>query len=53
MSDNWGDKCLFMFDLDSTLIQMETIDEMARLAGKYDQVAVIKFMATNLTGDYP
>jgi hypothetical protein len=32
--------CLFIFDLDSTLIQMETIDEMARMAGKYDLVAV-------------
>ncbi|PJF18290.1 Phosphoserine phosphatase SerB [Paramicrosporidium saccamoebae] len=39
MSEDSKEKCLFMFDLDSTLIQMETIDEMARLAGKYDQVA--------------
>ena len=30
-----------VFDLDSTLIQMETIDELARRAGKYDQVAAI------------
>lgn len=34
------ERCLFLFDLDSTLIKMETIDEMARLAGVYDQVSV-------------
>lgn len=33
-------RLLLVFDLDSTLIQMECIDEMARLAGVYDQVAV-------------
>lgn len=31
---------LFVFDMDSTLIQMECIDEMARIAGVYDKVAV-------------
>lgn len=35
-----GGRLLLVFDLDSTLIQMECIDEMARLAGVYDQVAV-------------
>lgn len=30
-----------IFDLDSTLIQQETIDEMASMVGKYDQVAAI------------
>ena len=33
---------LFVFDLDSTLIQMECIDELARRAGVYGQVAVGK-----------
>lgn len=31
---------LFIFDLDSTLIQMECVDELARIAGKYEAVAV-------------
>lgn len=33
-------ECLFVFDLDSTLIQMESIDEIARLAGVYEKVSV-------------
>jgi phosphoserine phosphatase len=32
---------LFLFDLDSTLIQQETIDELAKLQGKYDECAEI------------
>jgi phosphoserine phosphatase len=32
---------LVVFDMDSTLIQCEVIDELARLAGVYDQVALI------------
>jgi len=32
---------LVVFDMDSTLIQMEVIDELARRAGVYDQVAAI------------
>lgn len=31
---------LFVFDLDSTLIQMEVIDEIARLAGVHEKVSV-------------
>ncbi|PJZ55046.1 phosphoserine phosphatase SerB [Leptospira adleri] len=34
-------KTLFTFDMDSTLIQEEVIDELARLAGVYDQVASV------------
>ncbi|AOP34008.1 phosphoserine phosphatase SerB [Leptospira tipperaryensis] len=34
-------KSLFTFDMDSTLIQQEVIDELARLAGVYDQVASV------------
>ncbi|RHX86620.1 phosphoserine phosphatase SerB [Leptospira stimsonii] len=34
-------KSLFAFDMDSTLIQQEVIDELARLAGVYDQVASV------------
>lgn len=34
-------KSLFAFDMDSTLIQEEVIDELARLAGVYDQVASV------------
>ncbi|KAK3111592.1 Phosphoserine phosphatase [Teratosphaeriaceae sp. CCFEE 6253] len=32
---------LAVFDMDSTLIQQEVIDELARAVGKYDQVAAI------------
>jgi phosphoserine phosphatase len=32
---------LFVFDMDSTLIQCEVIDELARLHGVYDQVSAI------------
>lgn len=35
------DRRLFVFDMDSTLIQGETIDELARLAGVGEQVAAI------------
>lgn len=38
--DGSAGKGLFVFDLDSTLIQTECIDEIARLAGVYEQVAV-------------
>jgi len=31
-------KRLVVFDMDSTLIQQEVIDELARYAGVYDQV---------------
>jgi hypothetical protein len=31
-------KRLVVFDMDSTLIRQECIDELARLAGQYDQV---------------
>ena len=33
-------KRLVVFDMDSTLVRQECIDELARLAGKYDQVQV-------------
>lgn len=32
---------LIVFDMDSTLIQQETIDELARMTGKYDAVSAI------------
>ncbi|XDD51817.1 phosphoserine phosphatase SerB [Leptospira sp. WS92.C1] len=34
-------KSFFAFDMDSTLIRQEVIDELARLAGVYDQVASV------------
>ena len=40
-------RMLLVFDLDSTLIQMECIDELARLAGVYDRVAVGSGRATS------
>lgn len=36
-----GQRALFIFDMDSTLIQMECIDEIAREAGVADQVSCI------------
>jgi hypothetical protein len=33
-------ECLFIFDVDSTLIQLEVIDELARRAGIHDEIAV-------------
>lgn len=41
-----------IFDLDSTLIQQETIDELARFAGKYDQVALITQQAMQGEWDF-
>lgn len=38
-------KLLVAFDMDSTLIQNEVIDELARQAGKYDEVAAITHRA--------
>ena len=40
-------KRLVVFDLDSTLIQMEIIDELARCAGVYDEVCAITEAAMN------
>jgi len=37
---NQESPALFVFDLDSTLIQMEVIDELGRLAGVYAQMKV-------------
>lgn len=34
-------KSFFAFDMDSTLIQQEVIDELARMAGVYDEVASV------------
>ncbi|EPG75287.1 phosphoserine phosphatase SerB [Leptospira fainei serovar Hurstbridge str. BUT 6] len=34
-------KSLFCFDMDSTLIQQEVVDELARFAGVYDEVASV------------
>jgi phosphoserine phosphatase len=36
-----GNRRLIVFDMDSTLIQMEVIDELARIAGVGDKVAAI------------
>ncbi|MDV6235021.1 phosphoserine phosphatase SerB [Leptospira ellisii] len=36
-----GRKSLFAFDMDSTLIRQEVIDELARLAGVYEEVASV------------
>lgn len=33
-------QCVF-FDVDSTIIQQEGLDEMARFLGKYDQIEVL------------
>ncbi len=35
------EKSFFVFDMDSTLIQQEVIDELARLAGVYEEVASV------------
>lgn len=40
-------KRLVVFDMDSTLIQQEVIDELARAAGTYEQVAAITASAMN------
>lgn len=40
-------KRLVVMDMDSTLIQQEVIDELARLHGVYDQVAAITHRAMN------
>ncbi|OLL22671.1 putative phosphoserine phosphatase [Neolecta irregularis DAH-3] len=40
-------KRLVVFDMDSTLIQQEVIDEIAKFAGIKDQVATITHMAMN------
>lgn len=38
---------LLIMDMDSTMIQIECIDEIARLAGKYDEVAAVTAQAMN------
>jgi phosphoserine phosphatase len=45
-------KLLVAFDMDSTLIQNEVIDELARQAGKYDEVAAITHRAMSGGLDY-
>lgn len=45
-------KRLIVFDLDSTLIQAEVIDELAREAGVLDQVAQITHQAMNGKTDF-
>jgi phosphoserine phosphatase len=45
-------KRLAVFDMDSTLIGQETIDELARIAGKYDEVAEITAKAMNSELDF-
>lgn len=40
-------KRLVVLDMDSTLIQQEVIDELARLMGVYDQVAAVTHKAMN------
>ncbi|MEO7718424.1 MAG: phosphoserine phosphatase SerB [Capsulimonas sp.] len=44
---------LVVFDMDSTLIQMEVIDELARRAGVYDQVSAITASAMRGEIDFP
>ena len=44
---------LVVFDMDSTLIQMEVIDELARRAGVYDAVAEITASAMRGDIDFP
>ena len=39
--------CTFVFDLDSTLIQIETIDELARLCGRAEECSEITRRAMN------
>ena len=38
---------LLVMDMDSTMIQIECIDEIARLAGRYDEVAAVTAKAMN------
>ena len=45
-------KRLVVFDMDSTLIQQEVIDELAREAGVVDQVKEITHMAMNGECDF-
>ena len=45
-------KRLVVFDMDSTLIQQEVIDELAREAGVVDQVKQITHMAMNGECDF-
>lgn len=40
-------KRLVVFDMDSTLIEQEVIDEVARAVGRYDEVAAITHQAMN------
>lgn len=44
---------LVVFDMDSTLIQMEVIDELARRAGVYDAVSAITASAMRGEIDFP
>ncbi|WP_119325182.1 phosphoserine phosphatase SerB [Capsulimonas corticalis] len=44
---------LVVFDMDSTLIQMEVIDELARRAGVYDEVSAITASAMRGEIDFP
>ena len=46
-------KRLVVMDMDSTLIQIEVIDELARIAGVGDQVAMITERAMNGEFDFP
>lgn len=46
-------KRLVVMDMDSTLIQIEVIDELARIAGVGDQVALITERAMNGELDFP
>lgn len=43
----FNEACLFVFDLDSTLIQMECIDELARMANKHLECSSITERAMN------
>ena len=46
-------KRLVVFDMDSTLIRQECIDELARMAGKYEQVQVRNITGTWMPGAAP
>jgi len=43
---------LIVFDCDTTLVRQEIIDEMARLAGKYDEVAALTKAAMEGNADF-
>ncbi len=47
-SASYQHKRLVIFDMDSTLIQQEVIDEIARFAGVMDQVSVCVFLLIDL-----